>query len=442
MMGFLRMIDALILCATLLITQRIIYPKAVGGIFARISTLFIISSIRFIFRSVGAEPFTTIAVVLVCTGCIAVGKRGDFLEGSVAVLECYLAAKALTWFGIIVAAFFVYPITGAVGYNAAMLIVRVIFHALALVAFAIGVRATNFKLDIRNHVKATVICTALLLIVSFCIVEQPFEAVGEQFFGYVLWVLFVSIGMLVAATILDNKDGKKERKLLTEHEQSEAGRIEAEAAHRAAVKVSHDIKEDLQKHLREYRMEAASDAAPELPGRVVAQTYRDMERRTSQELRDGKRLPRTGVSALDARLMKSLALAHGLDVDLDLMALAPIGGAVGRGVTADALAEAVGGVVDGAARAAAACDNPVRRVLLTVDMAGDLFPSIRIESTSAQFPEPDILKAVSQLLSPGGVSIEISADMLPGDIYEKAVHLLFDGEGRRVGSGLSETAAV
>lgn len=75
-------------------------------------------------------------------------------------------------------------------------------------------------------------------------------------------------------------------------------------------------------------------------------------------------------------------------------------------------------------------------------MAGDLFPSIRIESTSAQFPEPDILKAVSQLLSPGGVSIEISADMLPGDIYEKTVHLLFDGEGRRVGSGLSETAAV
>ncbi|MTS92074.1 hypothetical protein GMD93_13710 [Pseudoflavonifractor sp. BIOML-A4] len=231
--------------------------------------------------------------------------------------------------------------------------------------------------------------------------------------------------MLITTTILDNKDGKKERKLITEHEQSEAGRRAAEAAHRAAVKVSHDIKEDLQKHLREYRMEAASDAAPELPGRVVAQTYRDMERRTSQELRDGKRLPRTGVSALDARLMRSLALAHGLDVDLDLMALAPIGG-----------------VVDGAARAAAACDNPVRRVLLTVDMAGDLFPSIRIESTSAQFPEPDILKAVSQLLSPGGVSIEISADMLPGDIYEKAVHLLFDGEGRRVGSGLSETAAV
>lgn len=52
------------------------------------------------------------------------------------------------------------------------------------------------------------------------------------------------------------------------------------------------------------------------------------------------------------------------------------------------------------------------------------------------------MKAVSQLLSPGGVSIEISADMLPGDIYEKAVHLLFDGEGRRVGSGLSETATV
>ena len=248
--------------------------------------------------------------------------------------------------------------------------------------------------------------------------------------------------MLLAATVLDNKAGKKERKLITEHEQSEAGRRAAEAAHRAAVKVSHDIKEDLQKHLREYRMEAASDAAPELPGRVVARTYRDMERRTSLELRDGKRLPRTGVPALDARLMRSLALAHGLDVDLDLMALAPIGGAVGRGVTADALAEAVGGVVDGAARAAAACDNPVRRVLLTVDMAGDLFPSIRIESTGAQFPEPDILKAVSQLLSPGGVSIEISADMLPGDIYEKAVHLLFDGEGRRVGSGLSETATV
>ena len=250
------------------------------------------------------------------------------------------------------------------------------------------------------------------------------------------------MGVLIVSAIFDTKNGRTERKLITEHEQSEAGRRAAEAAHRAAVKVSHDIKEDLQKHLREYRMEAASDAAPELPGRVVARTYRDMERRTSLELRDGKRLPRTGVPALDARLMRSLALAHGLDVDLDLMALAPIGGAVGRGVTADALAEAVGGVVDGAARAAAACDNPVRRVLLTVDMAGDLFPSIRIESTGAQFPEPDILKAVSQLLSPGGVSIEISADMLPGDIYEKAVHLLFDGEGRRVGSGLSETATV
>ena len=370
------------------------------------------------------------------------GKRHDYLENTVVALISYLVARVLSWFILILAGILIYPFAKVNDHIIVILISRILLHMIALKIFALVVKKTAFVLDIRNQVKATAIGTGLLLLGSFCIVEQPFETVGTKSFGYVLWVLLISVGMLLAATVLDNKAGKKERKLITEHEQSEAGRRAAEAAHRAAVKVSHDIKEDLQKHLREYRMEAASDAAPELPGRVVARTYRDMERRTSLELRDGKRLPRTGVPALDARLMRSLALAHGLDVDLDLMALAPIGGAVGRGVTADALAEAVGGVVDGAARAAAACDNPVRRVLLTVDMAGDLFPSIRIESTGAQFPEPDILKAVSQLLSPGGVSIEISADMLPGDIYEKAVHLLFDGEGRRVGSGLSETATV
>lgn len=348
----------------------------------------------------------------------------------------------MAWFTVIIVGVFVYPLSGFDNYDVIVLVGRIVIHVTALAMFAILVKVSKFILDIRHHVKATVVIVGLLLAISFRTVDQPYENVGKEFFVYVLWVLFFSATLLFTAVLSDNKDGKNERKLTNERETAEAGRRAAEAAHRAAVKVSHDIKEDLQKHLRDYRMEAASDAAPELPGRVVARTYRDMERRTSLELRDGKRLPRTGVPALDARLMRSLALAHGLDVDLDLMALAPIGGAVGRGVTADALAEAVGGVVDGAARAAAACDNPVRRVLLTVDMAGDLFPGIRIESTGAQFPEPDILKAVSQLLSPGGVSIEISADMLPGDIYEKAVHLLFDGEGRRVGSGLSETATV
>ncbi|MTQ96394.1 hypothetical protein GMD88_06290 [Pseudoflavonifractor sp. BIOML-A6] len=424
-MDLLYVAGALILCATILVLQRIVYPRATCGIFTRVSMLFILSSVWIIFKVITKEPVVTIAVVSVFYLCLMVGSRGEVLEKGIVALGAYLVAKVLTWIGVIVVGLLVYPFAAYGYYDVIVILGRVILHTIALIALAFAIKKSGFSIDIRHHTIATTIFIAILVVVSFCVVEQPFHVVGEQYFEYVLLVLVVATGVLITTTILDNKDGKKERKLITEHEQSEAGRRAAEAAHRAAVKVSHDIKEDLQKHLREYRMEAASDAAPELPGRVVAQTYRDMERRTSQELRDGKRLPRTGVSALDARLMRSLALAHGLDVDLDLMALAPIGG-----------------VVDGAARAAAACDNPVRRVLLTVDMAGDLFPSIRIESTSAQFPEPDILKAVSQLLSPGGVSIEISADMLPGDIYEKAVHLLFDGEGRRVGSGLSETAAV
>lgn len=441
-MDLLYVARALILCATILVLQRIVYPRATCGIFTRVSMLFILSSVWIIFKVITKEPVVTIAVVSVFYLCLMVGTRGEVLEKGIVALGAYLVAKVLTWIGVIVVGLLVYPFAAYGYYDVIVILGRVILHTIALIALAFAIKKSGFSIDIRHHTIATTIFIAILVVVSFCVVEQPFHVVGEQYFEYVLLVLVVATGVLITTTILDNKDGKKERKLITEHEQSEAGRRAAEAAHRAAVKVSHDIKEDLQKHLREYRMEAASDAAPELPGRVVARTYRDMERRTSLELRDGKRLPRTGVPALDARLMRSLALAHGLDVDLDLMALAPIGGAVGRGVTADALAEAVGGVVDGAARAAAACDNPVRRVLLTVDMAGDLFPGIRIESTGAQFPEPDILKAVSQLLSPGGVSIEISADMLPGDIYEKAVHLLFDGEGRRVGSGLSETATV
>lgn len=406
------------------------------------ATLFLLSSVRLITKSTLKEPFITLAVVGVCIICLSIERQGTLLEKSVVALESYLIARVLNYYGMLVVGVIVYPFKQAVNYIIVMLCGRILLQTLILITLAKVIRKVGFALDVRHHTVATTIFIGILLILSFKVVEFPYGDVGELFYKYILVVFVIATGVLITTTILDNKDGKKERKLITEHEQSEAGRRAAEAAHRAAVKVSHDIKEDLQKHLREYRMEAASDAAPELPGRVVARTYRDMERRTSLELRDGKRLPRTGVSALDARLMRSLALAHGLDVDLDLMALAPIGGAVGRGVTADALAEAVGGVVDGAARAAAACDNPVRRVLLTVDMAGDLFPSIRIESTGAQFPEPDILKAVSQLLSPGGVSIEIRADMLPGDIYEKAVHLLFDGEGRRVGSGLSETATV
>lgn len=441
-MNLLSIADALLLCASLLAFQRIIYPRAVGRVVVRVATLLILCSVWLFSRGIGREQVTTVAVVTACFICFAVGTQGEPLEVGVVALSSYLVAKLLAWFTVIIVGVFVYPLSGFDNYDVIVLVGRIVIHVTALAMFAILVKVSKFILDIRHHVKATVVIVGLLLAISFRTVDQPYENVGKEFFVYVLWVLFFSATLLFTAVLSDNKDGKNERKLTNERETAEAGRRAAEAAHRAAVKVSHDIKEDLQKHLREYRMEAASDAAPELPGRVVARTYRDMERRTSLELRDGKRLPRTGVPALDARLMRSLALAHGLDVDLDLMALAPIGGAVGRGVTADALAEAVGGVVDGAARAAAACDNPVRRVLLTVDMAGDLFPSIRIESTGAQFPEPDILKAVSQLLSPGGVSIEISADMLPGDIYEKAVHLLFDGEGRRVGSGLSETATV
>ncbi|KAB4602350.1 hypothetical protein GA029_27350, partial [Bacteroides thetaiotaomicron] len=338
-MDLLYVAGALILCATILVLQRIVYPRATCGIFTRVSMLFILSSVWIIFKVITKEPVVTIAVVSVFYLCLMVGSRGEVLEKGIVALGAYLVAKVLTWIGVIVVGLLVYPFAAYGYYDVIVILGRVILHTIALIALAFAIKKSGFSIDIRHHTIATTIFIAILVVVSFCVVEQPFHVVGEQYFEYVLLVLVVATGVLITTTILDNKDGKKERKLITEHEQSEAGRRAAEAAHRAAVKVSHDIKEDLQKHLREYRMEAASDAAPELPGRVVAQTYRDMERRTSQELRDGKRLPRTGVSALDARLMRSLALAHGLDVDLDLMALAPIGG-----------------VVDGAARAAAACD--------------------------------------------------------------------------------------
>ena len=293
-MNLLSIADALLLCASLLAFQRIIYPRAVGRVVVRVATLLILCSVWLFSRGIGREPVTTVAVVTACFICFAVGTQGEPLEVGVVALSSYLVAKLLAWFTVIIVGVFVYPLSGFDNYDVIVLVGRIVIHVTALAMFAILVKVSKFILDIRHHVKATVVIVGLLLAISFRTVDQPYENVGKEFFVYVLWVLFFSATLLFTAVLSDNKDGKNERKLTNERETAEAGRRAAEAAHRAAVKVSHDIKEDLQKHLREYRMEAASDAAPELPGRVVARTYRDMERRTSLELRDGKRLPRTG----------------------------------------------------------------------------------------------------------------------------------------------------
>lgn len=402
MLLVLEMLRAVLLCISwMYLYNTIDTHEGKKGVLAQVIVVIILAIVRVVLPITFTEPIISVVLAAVGVLCMGLVTRSTHYSILVKVLITYLIAKFLSLFCMVIVVFVTGVLLG-VQDEILRLILRYVIHLAILPLFMLFATKIKFELTIRNHTILVLSVTSVIFVLLVKKLYTPYDdiAISEEILKIILVVLGCLSIALVFTVIFDNKDGKKERKLITEQEQAHAGRRAAEAAHKAAVKVSHDIKEDLQKHLREYRMEAASDAAPELPGRVVARTYRDMERRTSQELRDGKRLHRTGIPALDARLMRSLALAHELDVDLDLMALAPIGGAVGRGVTADALAEAVGGVVDGAARAAAACDNPVRRVLLTVDMAGGLFPSIRIESTGAQFPEPDILEAVSQLLLP------------------------------------------
>lgn len=64
-MDLLYVAGALILCATILVLQRIVYPRATCGIFTRVSMLFILSSVWIIFKVITKEPVVTIAVVSV-----------------------------------------------------------------------------------------------------------------------------------------------------------------------------------------------------------------------------------------------------------------------------------------------------------------------------------------------------------------------------------------
>lgn len=133
------------MCATILVLQRIVYPRATCGIFTRVSMLFILSSVWIIFKVITKEPVVTIAVVSVFYLCLMVGSRGEVLEKGIVALGAYLVAKVLTWIGVIVVGLLVYPFAAYGYYDVIVILGRVILHTIALIALAFAIKKSGFS---------------------------------------------------------------------------------------------------------------------------------------------------------------------------------------------------------------------------------------------------------------------------------------------------------